>query len=164
MTDSLAQLSKGALSDLAAVFAAMPEDALDGLVDAITKARRIVVFGLGREGLQMRVALMMASTSPSSASSGIAANTPARSLSAPFDNSARLWVMSFAPCCRLLDGLENEVFAGPLSPPEAADGINASSQQTHRVASPRNSEILADFAGREGDGAEAMAFEDLDPP
>jgi hypothetical protein len=30
MTDSLAQLSKGALNDLAGVFAAMPEDALDG--------------------------------------------------------------------------------------------------------------------------------------
>ena len=54
MTESLAQLSKGALSDLARVFAAMPEDALDGLVDAIVVAKRIVVFGLGREGLQMR--------------------------------------------------------------------------------------------------------------
>ena len=31
MTESLAQLSKGALSDLAGVFAAMPENALDGL-------------------------------------------------------------------------------------------------------------------------------------
>jgi hypothetical protein len=30
MTESLAQLSRGALSDLAGVFAAMPEDALDG--------------------------------------------------------------------------------------------------------------------------------------
>ena len=54
MTDSLAQLSKGALSDLAAVFAAMPENALEGLVEAIVAAKRIVVFGLGREGLQMR--------------------------------------------------------------------------------------------------------------
>jgi 6-phospho-3-hexuloisomerase len=54
MTQSLAELSKGALSDLARVFAAMPEDALDGLVEEIVKARRIVVFGLGREGLQMR--------------------------------------------------------------------------------------------------------------
>jgi 6-phospho-3-hexuloisomerase len=54
MTQSLAELSKGALSDLAGVFAATPEDALDGLVEAIVKARRIVVFGLGREGLQMR--------------------------------------------------------------------------------------------------------------
>ena len=54
MTESLAELSKGALSDLAGVFAAMPEDALDGLIEAIVAAKRIVVFGLGREGLQMR--------------------------------------------------------------------------------------------------------------
>ena len=54
MTDSMAQLSKGALSDLAAVFASMPEDALDGLIGEIVMAKRIVVFGLGREGLQMR--------------------------------------------------------------------------------------------------------------
>jgi 6-phospho-3-hexuloisomerase len=52
--ESLAQLSKGALSDLAAVFAAMQEDALDALIEEIVKAKRIVVFGLGREGLQMR--------------------------------------------------------------------------------------------------------------
>src|SRR5436305_12057796 len=32
----------------------MPETALDGLIEEIVKARRIVVFGLGREGLQMR--------------------------------------------------------------------------------------------------------------
>jgi 6-phospho-3-hexuloisomerase len=54
MTDSLASLAKGALSDLSHVFAAMPEDALDGLVEAIVAARRIIVFGLGREGLMMR--------------------------------------------------------------------------------------------------------------
>ena len=54
MTESLAELSKGALSDLARVFEAMPEDALDGLIEAIVAARRIVVFGLGREGLQIR--------------------------------------------------------------------------------------------------------------
>jgi 6-phospho-3-hexuloisomerase len=54
MTESLAQLSNGALSDLGGVFAAMPEDALDGLIEAIVAAKRIVVFGLGREGLQMR--------------------------------------------------------------------------------------------------------------
>jgi len=47
-------LASGALRDLAGVFAAMPEDALDGLIEEIVKARRIVVFGLGREGLQMR--------------------------------------------------------------------------------------------------------------
>ena len=54
MTDSLAELSKGALGDLAKVFATMPEDALESLVEAIAAAGRIVVFGLGREGLQMR--------------------------------------------------------------------------------------------------------------
>ena len=54
MTDSLNALATGALSDLEGVFAAMPEDALDGLIEEIVKARRIVVFGLGREGLQMR--------------------------------------------------------------------------------------------------------------
>jgi 6-phospho-3-hexuloisomerase len=54
MIKTLAQLSKGALSDLAGVFAAMPENALDGLIEAIVAAKRIVVFGLGREGLQMR--------------------------------------------------------------------------------------------------------------
>jgi 6-phospho-3-hexuloisomerase len=54
MSESLAQLANGALRDLADVFAAMPEDALDGLIEAIVAAKRIVVFGLGREGLQMR--------------------------------------------------------------------------------------------------------------
>jgi 6-phospho-3-hexuloisomerase len=54
MTETLSHLTKGALSDLSAVFAAMPEDALDELIEEIVKAKRIVVFGLGREGLQMR--------------------------------------------------------------------------------------------------------------
>src|SRR6202046_3603930 len=54
MTGTLAQLWKGALKDLEGVFVIMPEDALDGLIEAIVAARRIVVFGLGREGLQMR--------------------------------------------------------------------------------------------------------------
>jgi len=54
MTDSLNALAGGALKDLEGVFAAMPEDALDGLIEEIVAARRIVVFGLGREGLQMR--------------------------------------------------------------------------------------------------------------
>src|SRR3954451_1931215 len=48
------QLAHGALADLDAVFAAMAPDALDGLIEEIVRARRIVVFGLGREGLQMR--------------------------------------------------------------------------------------------------------------
>ncbi len=54
MSDNLNALAKGALADLDAVFAAMPETALDGLIEEIVRAKRIVVFGLGREGLQMR--------------------------------------------------------------------------------------------------------------
>ncbi len=54
MSESLSHLAKGALADLSAVFAAMPDDALDGLIEEVVKARRVVVFGLGREGLQMR--------------------------------------------------------------------------------------------------------------
>jgi hypothetical protein len=42
----------------------------------------------------MRFALTMASIKPSSAFSGMAANTPARSLSAPFDNWARVSVIA----------------------------------------------------------------------
>lgn len=52
--ETLNALASGALKDLEAVFAAMPGDALDGLIEEIIAARRIVVFGLGREGLQMR--------------------------------------------------------------------------------------------------------------
>jgi 6-phospho-3-hexuloisomerase len=54
LSETLGELSRGALKDLAGVFAAMPDNALDGLVLAIVAAKRIVVFGLGREGLQMR--------------------------------------------------------------------------------------------------------------
>jgi 6-phospho-3-hexuloisomerase len=54
MSETLAALAESALQDLAGVFAAMPDDALDGLIEEIVAARRIVVFGLGREGLQMR--------------------------------------------------------------------------------------------------------------
>ncbi len=54
ITESLGALAKGALKDLDGVFAAMPDNALDGLIEEIIEARRIVVFGLGREGLQMR--------------------------------------------------------------------------------------------------------------
>jgi 6-phospho-3-hexuloisomerase len=54
MTDSLPVLAKGALADLAGVFERMPADAAAPLIEEIVAARRIVVFGLGREGLQMR--------------------------------------------------------------------------------------------------------------
>jgi 6-phospho-3-hexuloisomerase len=54
MPESLSALAKGALADLEGVFVATPEEALDELIEEIVKAKRIVVFGLGREGLQMR--------------------------------------------------------------------------------------------------------------
>ncbi len=54
MDEGLKDLANGALKDLEGVFAAMPENALDGLIQENVKAKRIVVFGLGREGLQMR--------------------------------------------------------------------------------------------------------------
>jgi 6-phospho-3-hexuloisomerase len=54
LTENLKDLARGALGDLSAVFAAMPENALDRLIEEIVRAKRIVVFGLGREGLQMR--------------------------------------------------------------------------------------------------------------
>ena len=54
MGETLAELSRGALDDLGRVFARLPEDAADPLIEAIVAAKRIVVFGCGREGLQMR--------------------------------------------------------------------------------------------------------------
>jgi 6-phospho-3-hexuloisomerase len=52
--ETLSALSKGALSDLGRVFAALPDDSADALIEAIVAAKRIVAFGCGREGLQMR--------------------------------------------------------------------------------------------------------------
>ncbi len=54
MMEALRGLAKGALSDLGRVFAALPDDSADALIEAIVGAKRIVVFGCGREGLQMR--------------------------------------------------------------------------------------------------------------
>jgi 6-phospho-3-hexuloisomerase len=54
VTKTLSELSQGALAELSRLFARLPEDSADGLVEAIVAARRIVVFGCGREGLQMR--------------------------------------------------------------------------------------------------------------
>jgi 6-phospho-3-hexuloisomerase len=54
MPQSLASLSEGALEDLRNVFARLPDDAADPLIDAIVAARHVVVYGCGREGLQMR--------------------------------------------------------------------------------------------------------------
>jgi 6-phospho-3-hexuloisomerase len=50
----LTDLLRGALGDLNAVFERLPETAADGLIEEILAARRIVVYGCGREGLQMR--------------------------------------------------------------------------------------------------------------
>jgi len=54
MPETLSQLSRGALAELAGVFDRLPDTAADGLIDAIVAANRIVLFGCGREGLQMR--------------------------------------------------------------------------------------------------------------
>ena len=54
MTDSLPALSLRALDDLAAVVRALPADAADALIEALATARRIAIYGAGREGLQMR--------------------------------------------------------------------------------------------------------------
>ena len=54
MANTLRDLSKGALNDLEGVFAKLPDDAADSLIEAIVAAKRIVIFGCGREGLQMR--------------------------------------------------------------------------------------------------------------
>jgi 6-phospho-3-hexuloisomerase len=54
MRETLSDLTKGALREISGVFAQMPDDCADELIDAIVAARRIVLFGCGREGLQMR--------------------------------------------------------------------------------------------------------------
>jgi 6-phospho-3-hexuloisomerase len=51
---TLGALATGALNDLGQVFAKLPDAAADPLIEAIVGARRIVLFGCGREGLQMR--------------------------------------------------------------------------------------------------------------
>jgi 6-phospho-3-hexuloisomerase len=54
MTDSLSTLARGALSELADVLSRLPDAAADGLIEAVLGARRIAVYGCGREGLQMK--------------------------------------------------------------------------------------------------------------
>jgi len=51
---SLASVASRALDDLGAVFGRLAPGAEAGLVDAIAAARRIAVYGAGREGLQMQ--------------------------------------------------------------------------------------------------------------
>lgn len=52
--ESLSALSTGALAELAGVFKRLPDDAADGLIEAIATSGRIAVYGCGREGLQMK--------------------------------------------------------------------------------------------------------------
>ncbi len=51
--ESLAALATRALGDLAKVFAALAPGAENALIEAILAAKRIAVYGCGREGLQM---------------------------------------------------------------------------------------------------------------
>jgi 6-phospho-3-hexuloisomerase len=53
-SQSLPALASRALADLGRVFQRLPADAADAFVDAIAGARRIAIYGAGREGLQMR--------------------------------------------------------------------------------------------------------------
>jgi 6-phospho-3-hexuloisomerase len=50
---SLSTLAIRALGDLSKVFDRLPPGAEDGLVEAIVAAKRIAIYGAGREGLQM---------------------------------------------------------------------------------------------------------------
>jgi 6-phospho-3-hexuloisomerase len=52
--DGLAELSTRALGDLAKVFAQWKPGAETALLEAIVAAKRIAVYGCGREGLQMK--------------------------------------------------------------------------------------------------------------
>jgi 6-phospho-3-hexuloisomerase len=54
VTDSLSTLARSALAEVGDVFARLPDDAADGLIEAVLGARRIAVYGCGREGLQLR--------------------------------------------------------------------------------------------------------------
>jgi 6-phospho-3-hexuloisomerase len=54
MAQALSQMAHQALAELGRVVDALPNAAADALIDAIIKAKRIVLHGLGREGLQMR--------------------------------------------------------------------------------------------------------------
>jgi 6-phospho-3-hexuloisomerase len=54
VASTLAELAHGALAELGQVFDRMADDAADPLMDAIVGARRMAVYGCGREGLQIR--------------------------------------------------------------------------------------------------------------
>jgi 6-phospho-3-hexuloisomerase len=52
-TESLPNLAARALGDLAKVFDRVKPDAAAGFIEAIAAAKRIAIYGAGREGLQM---------------------------------------------------------------------------------------------------------------
>lgn len=52
-SDSLPNLALRALDDLAKAFVRLPPDAADAFIEAIVGAKRIAIYGAGREGLQM---------------------------------------------------------------------------------------------------------------
>ncbi len=51
---TLRDLGLGAMAELAAVFAALPDNAADPLIEAILAAKRIALYGAGREGLAIK--------------------------------------------------------------------------------------------------------------
>jgi len=54
MPASIATLGAAALDELHQVFRVIPDDAAEGLIDAIVKAKKIAVYGCGREGLAIK--------------------------------------------------------------------------------------------------------------
>ncbi|MGK9235404.1 SIS domain-containing protein [Inquilinus limosus] len=58
MPDSLGALAEGALDEIRGVFRRLAPGALDPVLDALAGARRIVCYGVGREGLMMRALAM----------------------------------------------------------------------------------------------------------
>lgn len=54
MIKSLFEFGRAAISDLDAVFAKLPDNAADPLIEAILSAKRICLYGAGREGLALR--------------------------------------------------------------------------------------------------------------
>jgi 6-phospho-3-hexuloisomerase len=54
VAETVSALAERALGDLARVFKRVEDEGAEALVEAVASAKRIVVFGCGREGLQMR--------------------------------------------------------------------------------------------------------------
>lgn len=58
MRSPLHTLADAALTELGAVFTALSPDAAEPLLDELLAARRVVLYGVGREGLMMRALTM----------------------------------------------------------------------------------------------------------